>query len=110
MKLPNGDRAVVDMRKLRDYCLSARHPRGRHKARVFASALGIYDGDADLLRDALLEAALTSEVLPGRSDIYGQRYILDFEIRGPAGGGNVRSCWIIRKQESFPRLMSCFVI
>jgi len=31
----------VETRKLRDYCLSPEHPRGRHKARVFASALGL---------------------------------------------------------------------
>jgi hypothetical protein len=110
MKLPNGDRAVVDMRKLRDYCLSARHPRGRHKARVFASVLGIYENDAELLRGALLEAALNREVLLGRADIYGQRYILNFEISGPAGRGTVRSFWMVRAGESFPRLTSCFVM
>lgn len=38
MKLPNADRAVVDLRKLRDYCLSQEHPRGQHKARLFKSA------------------------------------------------------------------------
>ncbi len=41
MKLPNSDRAVVDIAKLRDYCLNPAHPRGRHKARVFAAALGL---------------------------------------------------------------------
>ena len=40
MKLPNGDRAVIDIAKLRDYCLSPDHLRGRHKARVFAAAQG----------------------------------------------------------------------
>ena len=34
MKLPYGAHAVVDIAKLRDYCLSAEHPRGRHKARL----------------------------------------------------------------------------
>lgn len=38
MKLPNAERAVVDVRKLRNYCLNAEHPRGQHKARVFKSA------------------------------------------------------------------------
>ena len=41
MRLPNPSRAFVDASKLRDYCLNAQHPRGRHKARVFASALGL---------------------------------------------------------------------
>ncbi len=41
MKLPNGERAVVDIIKLQDYCLNPAHPRGQHKARVFAAALGL---------------------------------------------------------------------
>ena len=52
MKLPNGDRAIVDIAKLRDYCLNAGHPRGRHKARVFVAALGLTVADADGLADA----------------------------------------------------------
>ena len=46
MKSPNGVRAVVDIEKLRDYCLSAQHPEGRHKARVFLSVLGMASADA----------------------------------------------------------------
>jgi|GEM_PF-2721604 len=34
MKLPHGAHAVVDIARLRDYCLSPDHPRGRHKARL----------------------------------------------------------------------------
>jgi hypothetical protein len=26
MKLPNGDQAIVDIRKLLDYCLNSQHP------------------------------------------------------------------------------------
>ena len=57
MKLPNAHRAVVDVMKLRDYCLNPRHEDGKHKARVFASALGLNETDAEWLRDRLLEAA-----------------------------------------------------
>ena len=41
MLLPSAHRAVVDVWKLRDYCLSADHDYGKHKARLFAAALGI---------------------------------------------------------------------
>src|SRR5439155_22024804 len=34
MILPNADRAVVEMAKLRDYCLNLSHLRWHHKARV----------------------------------------------------------------------------
>ena len=45
MKLPNGDKAIVDLAKLLDYCLN---PRGRNKARVFAS-IGIQRAEAEYL-------------------------------------------------------------
>ena len=45
MKLPNGERAIVDCRKLDEYCLNPHHPRGRNKARVFAS-VGIGQADS----------------------------------------------------------------
>jgi len=56
MRLPNGERAMVDIRKLQEYCLNSQHPRGRNKARVFAS-VGIRETDAEELRMALLAAA-----------------------------------------------------
>jgi hypothetical protein len=47
MKLPNAERAFIDLAKLRDYSLCATHPEGKHKARVFAAALGIAATDAE---------------------------------------------------------------
>lgn len=57
MKLPNSELAVVDIAKVREYCLSPRHELGKFKARVFASALGLTEKDADWLREQLLLAA-----------------------------------------------------
>jgi Domain of unknown function (DUF6883) len=110
MKLPGGERAVVDVAKLRDYCLNERHPRGRHKARVFASRLGITSADADLLRQALQKTAVEGEATEGERDDFGQRYVLDFELTGPAGKATVRSSWIVLRGEGFPRLTSCYVL
>ena len=110
VKLPNSRDAVVEVRKLRDYCLSPDHPRGRHKARVFASALGLTADDAEELRTALLSAALSEEVVPSENDQYGERYMLDFEMETEAGTATVRSAWIVRQEEEFPRLTSCWVI
>ena len=110
MKLPNAERAVVEIEKVRDYCLSREHARGRHKARVFEAALGLRSGDAELLRDALLQAARTEEALPTDADDFGQRYVVDFFMEGPSGRGQVRSSWIVRRGEDFPRLTSCFVL
>jgi hypothetical protein len=110
MKLPNGDRAVVEMAKLTDYCLNEQHARGRHKARVFASALGITREDAEVLRQRLLDAAAEQDVTPGGQDDYGQRYVLDFLMRGPRGSATVRSVWIVLANQSTPRLLTCYVL
>jgi hypothetical protein len=93
VKLPNPDRAVVDLVKLRDYCLNPSHPRGRHKARVFAASLGITARNAELLRNALLHAAVEAEAILGDRDAFGQRYMLNFDLHGPSGKAVVRSTW-----------------
>lgn len=98
------------MEKLRDYCLSLDHPQGRHKARVFASVLGLTADDAEELRGALLSAARTHDVVPGEQDEYGQRYVLDFYVSRPPRSARVRSSWIVRHGEGFPRLTSCYVL
>jgi hypothetical protein len=111
MKLPNGARAVVDIVKLRDYCLSTQHPEGRHKARVFLSALGMSSTDAETLRENLLIAALVNnEVLITDADKYGCRYSFDVLVTWGSREAIVRSAWIIKTGEDFPRLTSCYVL
>src|SRR5215813_11304575 len=103
MRLPNGERAIVDLRKLRDYCLNPDSPRGRHKARVFAAVLGITATEALQLRAKLLEAARTTDARRGELDLYGQRYTIDFELETQVGKATVRSGWIIVRGKSEPR-------
>lgn len=47
MLLPNFEKASVDLEKLTAYALNASHPEGRHKARVFLSALGVTAADGE---------------------------------------------------------------
>ena len=110
MKLPNATRAVVDIEKLRDYCLSEFHPRGKHKARVFATALGLTAEDASELRNAILAAIQSEEAVAGEDDQYGQRYIVDFAMERQGREAVIRSSWIIRSGENAPRLTSCYVL
>lgn len=91
MKLPNGRRAIVDLVKLREYCLNANHEEGKHKARVFAAALGIRAIDADWLRDRLIEAAGREEVILVSDTRFGARYMLDFEVNTAFGAATIRS-------------------
>ena len=81
MKIPNAELAIVDIRKLRDYCLNPTHDEGKHKARLFKMALSMTANDAEDLRDILLQAVKTHEnARLGQRDEYSQRYLLDFMI------------------------------
>ncbi len=110
MKVPGADDAVVDLAKLREYCLSPTHPRGRHKARVFASVLGLNQAHAGDLRDALLQAVRTAPAVTGRADLYGRRYTVDFEFCHAGRTATIRSIWIILTDDLSPRLTTCFVL
>ncbi len=110
MKLPNSARAFVDETKLREYCLNPDHPRGRHKARVFASALGLSAVHAALLHAALVEAVTSHDATPTLSDDFGDRFVVDFVLTGTIGSALVRSAWIVRHGEDFARLTSCYVL
>jgi len=110
VKLPNADRAIVDIKKLRDYCLNPEHRRGCHKARVFKASLGLTRDHAGDLRKALLGAAATNNASPLVHDEYGRRYVVDFKATGPLGEAMVRSSWIVRRGEDFPRFTSCYVL
>lgn len=110
MKLPNAERAFINNEKLRSYCLSLAHPRGRNKARIFASLLRQTADNSELPRKAILEAVLTTEAVAGERDAFGQRFVVDFQMNGKTKAVNVRSAWIIRTGEDFPRLTSCYIL
>ena len=102
MKLPGGEHAVVDIAKLHDYCLNAWHPRGRHKARVFASALGLTRADAEFLREELLRAAREADAVIGDVDEYGARYVIDFVVTRDARLATVRSLGLFVEGNTLP--------
>ena len=110
MRLPNGDRAVVDPRKLTDYCLSPTHPLGKHKARLFADATGILLKDWQLLNAALLRAAEMGDVVLTDRTPFGQKYEITFTLAGPGGrSAIVLSAWIVGEDE-IPRLVTCYPV
>ncbi|MBX3059304.1 MAG: hypothetical protein KF770_22775 [Anaerolineae bacterium] len=108
MNVPNAEYAVVDIRKLRDYCLDPTHDEGKHKARLFLAALSMTRDDAEDLRIALLQAVRTHEATLGRRDGYGQRYTVDFTLEWHDKQAIIRSGWIIEHDSVTPRLTSCY--
>ena len=108
MKIPNAERAVVDIRKLKDYCLNPQHHRGKHKARLFTSLLNMDADDAEGLRNALLEAVKNQDAQLAEKDAYGQRYTLDFTLTWQDEQATIRSAWIIETGSDIPKLATAF--
>lgn len=110
MRVPNAERAFIDTRKLATYCLDLTHPVDRHKAVVFQRTLGWTEKDADVLLAFLSRAIATCEAALGLSDEFGQCYAVDFPVTTPTGSATLRSAWILRADEDFPRFVTCYVL
>ncbi|MEL6606260.1 MAG: DUF6883 domain-containing protein [Cyanobacteria bacterium J06614_10] len=110
MKLPNAASAYVDINKLRNYSLDPTHHRGKHKARLFSSILGFGPTDAEELKSILLSAVQQYEATPKPPTEYGNRYVVDLPITRRQKSATIRSSWIIRPTEDFPRLTSCYIV
>jgi hypothetical protein len=109
-RIPNGPGAFVDIVKLTDYVLNASHRTGRHKARVFAAALGLTVDHANDLAESLRNAAAAEDAVLERRDEYGTHYAIEFVIVFQQRSRRVRSLWTIRNGEDFPRFVSVFVM
>jgi len=108
-KLPNAERAVADIEKLRDYSLNPKHVEGQRKARVFQSALGFTQADAATLREMVLEAARTQEATPSKLIAHSQMYVVDFVAPGLREPVLIRTAWIVETDTDYPRLVTCYV-
>lgn len=110
MKLPNGERADLGT-KIEDYVLNPGHWEGRHKARRFEVGLGITLSNQELLRDAILTAAANSDEAEAIGDNgYGMVYVLRFSLTTAHAAARILSVWIVRHEEDFPRLITCYIV
>jgi Domain of unknown function (DUF6883) len=109
--LPQADRAVVPRKKLEGYLLNPEHEIGRHKARVFAAALGIYRGDWDYLRDQLKQGALVASVDAVRETRWGRLHEAIIPIEGLNGQTRrVMTVWLVASTAEPPRFVTGYVV
>ena len=108
MKLPNGELAEISMEKLIGYCLNPKHSRGKNKARVFRSRLGITAENAEVLRSLISQAALEGEVVQQAVTEFGQQFKVDWTIP-EREGTQLRTIWEIGLINPNPRLISAFI-
>jgi hypothetical protein len=88
LQLPNGDKAVIDERKLWGYALNPGHPHGSQHATLFKHLLGIDLSNWRLLSAELARAARSEDATIGKTSSYGEKYEIRFPMTGPRGRYN----------------------
>jgi len=109
-RLPNGERAILDISKIENYCLNPAHPRGRHKARLFRELLGITRSDSHWLRNILLDAVRHGDAIELMADAFGTRWRVDAMVSRQGRSVVVRTAWIVRAAEDAPRFVTCWIL
>lgn len=101
---------MVPAEKLRDYALNPGHSTGTHKARVFASALGIARSDWKFLRDQIVSRVGECPVSAIRlKPPYGVEYEVRIEVDGRNGETHqVITGWLV-SEAGAPRLTTAYV-
>lgn len=108
--LPNAQQAEINASKVRDYVLSLEHETGRHKARVFASALGIDREHWRYLRDQIRAQVQHAQVSEVRAGQFGMRYSVPILVEGLNGQTHeVITAWIVEIDDARPRLTTAYV-
>ncbi|ACK72903.1 hypothetical protein PCC7424_4540 [Gloeothece citriformis PCC 7424] len=110
MKLPYGNQVdqqqIID--KLTTYSLNFDHKEGKHKAGLFKDKLGILLENQEIILTALRQAAINEELIYQTTSEYRNKYVIDFNLTTEVGTSIIRSCWIIRLTEVYPRLITVY--
>lgn len=107
-KLPKAAEAIIPREKVVDYLLSTSHPVGRSKAAYFG-ALGFEGENPDVFEAALLQHAVSSEVVHQEVNDFGEKFVIEGGLEGPTGSASrVRSVWIILNDDDTPRLVTAY--
>lgn len=106
MKLPNRERAVIELSKLTEYLLNIEHPRGGAKARLLIR-FGYSLDDWQQLEADIREYHLNAEVDAIKETPYGRRYEIIADLLTPCGRPLfVKTAWQIDLGTDFPRLIT----
>jgi len=108
--LPGYKQASIPRAKLEGYLLNPAHIVGKHKAKVFKSALGFDQGSWRLLETAIRNELPYNEAQSTKNDSYGRRYNVTITIKGPNGSErDVTTAWIVKTGDDQPSFVTAHV-
>ena len=103
MALPNADKAIIPLEKLREYILNPNHPKGKHKARAIRNATGLEAKDGEWIRNQIRAQIPQTIVFDQRVTSFGIGYNIVVSISGPLGTLTVQTRWIVKEGDHVPR-------
>lgn len=77
---------------------------------MFYNKLGLTSNDTGSFIEVIREAISQNDAVNTSTDIYGDRYNVDFAYKTEKFSANIRTIWIIKKGEKFARLVTCYLI
>lgn len=108
MRLPDGERGLVERDKVVNYLMNPRHPEGAGKA-AFFFYLGFRQEDWHELAEGLLRVAAEGVVTQVVESAHGRKYIVDGMLRTPNNKAvPVRTVWIREPGQDRPRLITAY--
>jgi filamentous hemagglutinin len=109
--LPNLERAVIAIEKLRDYVLNPDHPKGQNKARVFKAVLGVERKHATVFAEIIKETLVRAPATKNEDSDYGSRWVTHHEIIGINGRSAIITvAWLFKAEQSeVPVLITCYI-
>lgn len=109
---PSFKSVSIDVKgKLEGYVLNPEHPTGKHKAKVFKSALGFTQEDAAELAEQIRDKVQNCEAIRGKLTKYGQHWTVRIPIEGKNGRtALVETGWLVDNQDFALRLLTAYVV
>jgi len=112
--LHNRERAAFIPEKLTRYSMDENHPRGKNKARVWKSALGMDKSHADEVERQIMESLAGRPAFRDMADRHGERFTVMVPVTGPNGRTvDVTTGWIYKREQdrisTKPRLVTCYI-
>jgi hypothetical protein len=109
--LPAYEKAEILRVKIEGYVLNPTNDEGKHKARVFKSALGFDQSTWELLKQRILDELPYHEAKLERTSRWGDSYVVDLPVEGPNGNtAEVHTVWLFRPGAGFPSLTTVYVL
>jgi hypothetical protein len=106
MKIPNGDRAIIEPSKLTEYLLNIEHKRGGSKAKLLIQ-FGYSPENWQRLESDIRQFHLTADVSIVKETAYGVRYQISANLLTPADRElPVKTVWQIDQGTDVPRLIT----